>query len=82
MIYFISAFLLLFPLKIFLKFAFVCDVYSTQEAIALLKTLITSKSATFGDLSAEVGEAYKLYGSILMSQGQLEKALKFFKKVA
>eukprot|EP00057_Strongylocentrotus_purpuratus_P023164 XP_011677638.1 PREDICTED: tetratricopeptide repeat protein 23 [Strongylocentrotus purpuratus] len=52
----------------------------TDEAVSLLRTLITSKSATFGDLSAEVGEAYKLYGSILMSQGQLEKALKFFKK--
>lgn len=52
----------------------------TDEAVSLLKTLITSKTATFGDLSAEVGEAYKLYGSILMSQGQLEKALKLFKK--
>ncbi|XP_072173510.1 tetratricopeptide repeat protein 23-like [Diadema setosum] len=51
-----------------------------DEAVSLLKTLITSKSATFGDLSAEVGEANKLYGSILMSQGQLERALKFFKK--
>ncbi|XP_022084776.1 tetratricopeptide repeat protein 23-like [Acanthaster planci] len=51
-----------------------------EEAVSLLKTIISSKCATFGDFSEEVGETYRLYGSILLSQGQLDKAMKYFKK--
>lgn len=46
-----------------------------------LKTLIAAKIETFGDWSEEVGDSYKLFGSIQLSQGYLEKALKNFKKV-
>ncbi|XP_038077747.1 tetratricopeptide repeat protein 23-like [Patiria miniata] len=51
-----------------------------EEAVSLLKTIISSKCVTFGDFSEEVGETYKLYGSILLSQGQLDKAMKYFRK--
>ncbi len=50
--------------------------------MSLLKTIIAAKNATYGDLSEEVGESYKLYGSILLAQGQMEKALRYFKKVS
>ena len=46
-----------------------------------MKAIISAKSADDRDLSEEVGESYKLFGSILLSQGQMEKALKYFKKV-
>ena len=52
-----------------------------QEAISLLKTIISAKSAAYGDMSEGVGESYKLYGSILLAQGQMEKAYRYFKKV-
>lgn len=52
----------------------------TDEATTTLKALISAKIATFGEWSEEVGDTYKLFGSIQMSQGQLEKALKNFKK--
>ncbi|XP_071789087.1 tetratricopeptide repeat protein 23-like [Asterias amurensis] len=51
-----------------------------EEAVSLLKTIMSSKCATYGDFSDEVGETYKLYGSILLSQGQLDKAMRYFKK--
>lgn len=49
--------------------------------MSALKTLIAAKIETFGDWSEEVGDSYKLFGSIQLSQGYLEKALKNFKKV-
>ncbi|XP_070536076.1 tetratricopeptide repeat protein 23-like [Ptychodera flava] len=52
----------------------------TDEAITLLKTLIDSKAGCYGDMSEEVAEAYKLFGSIRLSQGSMDKALKHFKK--
>ncbi|XP_072032841.1 tetratricopeptide repeat protein 23-like [Amphiura filiformis] len=51
-----------------------------EDALSLLKTIIAAKNATYGDLSEEVGESYKLYGSILLAQGEMEKALRYFKK--
>ncbi|PIK46737.1 putative tetratricopeptide repeat protein 23 [Apostichopus japonicus] len=53
----------------------------SDEAVTALKTLIAAKIETFGDWSEEVGDSYKLFGSIQLSQGYLEKALKNFKKL-
>ncbi|XP_033124203.1 tetratricopeptide repeat protein 23-like isoform X2 [Anneissia japonica] len=52
----------------------------TDEAIELLKCIISAKCTVYGELSEEVGESYKLYGSLLMSQGNLDKSLTYFKK--
>ncbi|XP_071941332.1 tetratricopeptide repeat protein 23-like isoform X2 [Antedon mediterranea] len=52
----------------------------TEEAIDLLKCIISAKNTVYGELSEEVGESYKLYASLLMAQGKLDKALIYFKK--
>ncbi|KAK6184804.1 hypothetical protein SNE40_007188 [Patella caerulea] len=51
-----------------------------EEAMSILKSSINPKSEVFGDYSESVSDTYKLMASVHLSQGNLEKALKAYKK--
>ncbi|XP_077987971.1 tetratricopeptide repeat protein 23-like [Glandiceps talaboti] len=52
----------------------------TEDAVTLLKTVIESKGVCYGDMSEQVADAYKLFGSIRLSEGKMDRALKHFKR--
>ena len=47
----------------------------------MLKSSINPKCQAFGDYSEQVSDTYKLMGSIHLSQGSIERALRAYKKV-
>lgn len=47
----------------------------------MLRKLIEPKCVVHGEFSEEVSESYKLFGSVLLSIGEDEKALKALNKV-
>ena len=47
----------------------------------MLRSSISLKNDTYGDYSEEVSDTYKLMGSIHLSEGGIEKALRCYKKV-
>ena len=49
--------------------------------MTILKSSINPKSEVFGDYSEEVSDTYKLMASIHLSTGEIEKALRSYKKV-
>jgi len=52
-----------------------------QEGISVLQKTIEPKQERYGDLSAQVADAWKLIGSSYLSMGETEKALVALKKV-
>jgi len=56
-------------------------VASVQEAITLLQSTIEAKQDSYGDLSPEVAQAWKIIGTSSLSIGKSEKALQALKKV-
>ena len=48
----------------------------------MLKSSINPKCQVFGDYSEQVSDTYKLMGSIHLSQGNIERALRAYKKVS
>ena len=52
-----------------------------QEAISLLRKTLEDKNEVYGEVSSEVAETWKLIGSIHLSKGETEKALRALKKV-
>ncbi|XP_070178706.1 tetratricopeptide repeat protein 23-like isoform X4 [Littorina saxatilis] len=51
-----------------------------EEAMTMLKSSINPKCQAFGDYSEQVSDTYKLMGSIHLSQGSIERALRAYKK--
>ncbi|XP_041364626.1 tetratricopeptide repeat protein 23-like [Gigantopelta aegis] len=51
-----------------------------EEAMTILKSSINPKSEVFGDYSEQVSDTYKLMASIHLSTGEIEKALRSYKK--
>ena len=47
----------------------------------MLKSSISLKNETYGDYSEQVSDTYKLMGSIHLAEGNIEKALRCYKKV-
>lgn len=47
----------------------------------ILMSSLPAKIECFGDYSESVSENYKLMGSINLSEGNIEKALRAYKKV-
>jgi len=56
-------------------------VVSAQVAITLLQSTIEPKQDTYGDLSPEVAQTWKIIGTSYLSIGKSEKALQALKKV-
>ncbi|RUS80519.1 hypothetical protein EGW08_011703 [Elysia chlorotica] len=52
----------------------------SQEAMQILRSSLPLKSEVFGDYSEPVSDTYKLIGSISLSEGNIEKALRAYKK--
>lgn len=52
----------------------------TEEAISLLQSTMSAKTDVYGDLSVEIATTWKLIGSIYLSQGDSEQALRALKK--
>ncbi|KAK3721411.1 hypothetical protein RRG08_012228 [Elysia crispata] len=52
----------------------------SQEAMLILRSSLPLKFEVFGDYSEPVSDAYKLIGSINLSEGSIEKALRAYKK--
>ena len=48
----------------------------------MLKSSISLKNETYGDYSEQVSDTYKLMGSIHLAEGNIEKALRCYKKVS
>lgn len=61
-----------------------CSVYIRQgerdNAAGIIREVITSKMMVYGDPSLSLAESYQLLGSIRLSQGKTDKALKHFGK--
>ena len=55
--------------------------YFGQEALKLLSSSVRDKCEVFGDYSENVSDTYKLTASIHLAQGNIQKALKTYKKV-
>lgn len=55
--------------------------YCFKEAKDLLKQTLQLKKTMFGDYSEQVADSYKLTGSIILTDGQLNSALKLLRKV-
>ncbi|XP_059155733.1 tetratricopeptide repeat protein 23-like [Physella acuta] len=51
-----------------------------NDAMQILMSSLPSKMECFGDYSESVSESYKLMGSINLSEGNIEKALRAYKK--
>ncbi|XP_067653801.1 tetratricopeptide repeat protein 23-like isoform X1 [Haliotis asinina] len=51
-----------------------------DEAMTILKSSINPKSEVFGDYSEQVSDTYKMMASVHLSQGNIEKALRSYKK--
>lgn len=51
-----------------------------SEALEMLKSSISLKNETYGDYSEQVSDTYKLMGSIHLAEGNIEKALRCYKK--
>ncbi|ESO90959.1 hypothetical protein LOTGIDRAFT_233473 [Lottia gigantea] len=51
-----------------------------DEAMNILKSSINPKCEVFGDYSESVSDTYKLMASVHLSQGNIEKALRAYKK--
>lgn len=51
-----------------------------EEALSLLRSTLSPKTEVYGEYSDEVADTYKLMGSVRLSQGDMEKALKVLKK--
>ncbi|KAK7497857.1 hypothetical protein BaRGS_00010991 [Batillaria attramentaria] len=51
-----------------------------EEAMTMLKSSINPKCQAFGDYSEQVSDTYKLMGSIHLSQSNIERALRSYKK--
>jgi len=49
--------------------------------LQLLRSTLPAKRETFGEYSQSIASTYKLLGSVHMSQGNMEKALKSMNKV-
>ena len=47
----------------------------------MLKSSISLKNEAYGDYSEQVSDTYKLMASIHLAQGNIEKALRCYKKV-
>uniref|UniRef100_A0A0B6Z0Z5 MalT-like TPR region domain-containing protein n=2 Tax=Arion vulgaris TaxID=1028688 RepID=A0A0B6Z0Z5_9EUPU len=52
----------------------------TKEAMQILKSSLPAKCEAFGDYSEQVSDTYKLIGSIHLSEGNIETALRNYKK--
>ncbi|GFR57820.1 tetratricopeptide repeat protein 23 [Elysia marginata] len=52
----------------------------SQEAMQILRSSLPLKTEVFGDYSEPVSDTYKLMGSISLSEGSIEKALRAYKK--
>lgn len=52
-----------------------------QEALSLLSSSVKDKCEVYGDYSENVSDTYKMMASIHLSQGNIPKALKTYKKV-
>lgn len=52
-----------------------------QEALSLLSSGVKDKCEVYGDYSENVSDTYKMMASIHLSQGNIPKALKTYKKV-
>ena len=52
-----------------------------QEALSMLRLMLKDKCEVFGDYSEEVSDCHKMIASIYLSQGEMEKSLKAYKKV-
>ncbi|GFN73508.1 tetratricopeptide repeat protein 23 [Plakobranchus ocellatus] len=52
----------------------------SQDAMQILRSSLPLKSEVFGDYSEPVSDTYKLMGSISLSEGSIEKALRAYKK--
>ena len=51
-----------------------------EKAAGIVRDVITSKMMVYGDPSLSLAESYQLLGSIRLSQGKMDKALKHFGK--
>lgn len=51
-----------------------------EGAAGIIREVITSKTMVFGDPSVSLAESYQLLGTIRLSQGKTDKALKHFEK--
>lgn len=51
-----------------------------EKAASIVRDVITSKAMVYGDPSVSLAESYKLLGTIRLSQGKMDKALKHFGK--
>ncbi|KAL8559959.1 hypothetical protein ACOMHN_041430 [Nucella lapillus] len=51
-----------------------------EEAMTMLKSGINPKCQAFGDYSEQVSDTYKLMGSVHLTQGNIERALRAYKK--
>ncbi|KAK3094663.1 hypothetical protein FSP39_004664 [Pinctada imbricata] len=52
----------------------------SQDALSLLRPMLKEKCEVHGDYSEEVSDCHKMIASIYLSQGDLEKSLKAYKK--
>lgn len=51
-----------------------------EKAAGIVRNVITSKMMVYGDPSLSLAESYQLLGTIRLSQGKMDKALKHFGK--
>ncbi|XP_064595975.1 LOW QUALITY PROTEIN: tetratricopeptide repeat protein 23-like [Liolophura sinensis] len=51
-----------------------------EEALSILRSTLPHKCEAFGDYSEQVSDTHKLMASIHLSQGNIERALRFYKK--
>ncbi|XP_013406257.1 tetratricopeptide repeat protein 23-like [Lingula anatina] len=51
-----------------------------DEALSVLRSTLSSKTEVYGEFSDEVADTYKLIGSVHLSRGDMEKALKSLSK--
>ena len=51
-----------------------------EKAAGIIRDVITSKMMVYGDPSLSLAESYQLLGTIRLSQGKMDKALKHFGK--
>ena len=52
-----------------------------QEATAMIKSSFDAKQEVYGEFSTELAEAHKLLASIELSKGNINKAVREYKKV-